>query len=244
MAKSTIRILWAFILLSTVSIYAQAAYRVVLDPYALSALTNNLVHQEAEELYHNKSLDSIAKRQQKIATFTATMATITEVYKVTLENVKGFGPESQYYIEIGLASYDIVRAVPRVTSAINKAKIPGKAQCLVELNNIYSKAVQLVSDFVNIVNNAKVANPLPSAAIKNGNDGYNFLDRNDRLVVANRILTDLLKLKYNLEYLETLANYANWNSLARAIDPQGWCTIMASALRAEFIVAQWNALCR
>lgn len=42
------------------------------------------------------------------------MATIKELYKVTMQNVSGFGTESKYYKEIGLCAYGILKDVPEL----------------------------------------------------------------------------------------------------------------------------------
>ena len=221
---------------------ASAQYRIVIDPQTISAVIQNTASQKAIEDQHNKRLDSIASKKQKIEQFTATMATITEAYKVTMENVKGFGTESKYYIEIGLCAYDIVERFPRLYKAISNAGLPGKAQSLMEITNLYARTQQLVGDFVNIVNNAKVESPLRNADVAKVKDGYNFLDRYDRLTVANRILTDLTQIRYKLEYIETLAHYANWNSLFYSVDPKGWATMMSGKARVDLIISQWKGL--
>ena len=89
-----------------------SAWKVVIDPYCLKAVTTNLATQKAIEDQHNKRLDSISSKQNKLEQYTVSMATITELYKVTMENISGFGTESRYYVEIGLCAFDIVKSVP------------------------------------------------------------------------------------------------------------------------------------
>ena len=225
------------------SFQSKAAYKVVMDPYCLKAVTTNLATQKAIEDQHNNRLDSIRAKQQKIELYSATMATVKELYKLTMENVAGFGTESKYYIEIGLCAYDIIRSVPELTKTVFKAKFPNKALCLNELGNLTAETRQLVSDFVNIVNNGKIKNPLKSDSEDNDkNDGYNFLDRYDRLTMANKIYTDLLEIRYKVQGMMALAQYATKEDLFFAIDPEGWANVMTMKNNATVLASQWNGL--
>ena len=113
-----------------------SAWKVVIDPYCLKAVTTNLATQKAIEDQHNKRLDSISSKQNKLEQYTVSMATITELYKVTMENISGFGTESRYYVEIGLCAFDIVKSVPGLVKTVGKANFANKALCLNELGNL------------------------------------------------------------------------------------------------------------
>lgn len=91
-----------------------SAWKVVIDPYCLKAVTTNLASQKAIEDQHNRRLDSISAKQNKLEQYTVSMATITELYKVTMENISGFGTESKYYVEIGLCAFDIVKSASNI----------------------------------------------------------------------------------------------------------------------------------
>ena len=191
----------------------------------------------------NKRLDSISAKQNKLQQYTVSMATIKELYKVTMENVSGFGTESKYYIEIGRCAIDIVKDVPELVKVVNKAKFANKVLCLNELANIVTQTQQLVADFVNIVNNAKILNPLKGqATAETTSDGYNFLDRYERLTVANRIYTDLMEIRYKIQGMMAMAQYATMNDLFFAIDPEGWANVMVMSNYATTLAYQWNGL--
>lgn len=224
------------------SFKASAAVRIVIDPWSIEAVVQNMATQAAVENMHNRRLDSIAAKQKKIEQLTVTMATIAEAYQITMQNIRGFGSESRYYIEIGLNSYEIVTRVPRILRKISRAHIPGQARCVMELTNVVAKTQQLVGDFVNIVNNARVSNPLPNGTAPVKRDGHNLLDRNDRLDMAIRIHSDLLHLRYKMQYLESLADCATWNSLFFAIAPADWCAIMDMRLQSEHLIRRWRGL--
>ena len=111
-------VLGAFLL----SVQAHAGWKVVFDPWTTGAVTANAASQELIESQHNTRLDSINSKQQKIMQYTATMATIKELYKMSMENVSGFGAESQYYVEIGSCVAEIFKDVPVVLKYMNKSR--------------------------------------------------------------------------------------------------------------------------
>ena len=220
-----------------------SAWKVVIDPYCLKAVTTNLASQKAIEDQHNKRLDSISAKQNKLEQYTVSMATITELYKVTMENISGFGTESRYYVEIGLCAFDIVKSVPGLVKTVGKANFANKALCLNELGNLTAQTQQLVADFINIVNNGKVQNPLKGqATAETKSDGYNFLDRYDRLTVANRIYTDLLEIRYKVQAMTAMARYATKDDLFFAIDPEGWANMKVMQNQVGMLILNWNGL--
>lgn len=219
-----------------------AAYRIVTDPSAFGIVTQNSLVQQMVESRHNKSLDSVSSKQEKILKYATTMATIKEVYKISMENIKGFGVESKYYIEIGLTAYEIVKEVPKVVKNIKNANVYRKALCIKELTELVERSEHLVSDFVNIVNNGKVENPLKKNDPEKKNDGYNFLNRSDRLGMAIRIYTDLLEMKYKVMALSMMSECATWGDLFFSIDPEGWANVMTARNSVDFIISSWKTL--
>lgn len=220
---------------------AFAQYRVVTDPQTTATVLSNLATQAAIETEHNKRLDSIRSKQQKIELYTVSMATMKEVYKLTMENIKGFGEESWYYTEIGRCAFDIIKDVPELVKTVKEAKWNQQLLCLKELAGVVTETQQLVNDFVNIVNNGKIRNPLGDSATESGeNDGYNFLDRYERITIANRIYTDLLELRYKIQGMMAMAQYATMNDLFFAIDPEGWANVMVMQNAVSGLIDDWN----
>lgn len=216
--------------------------RIVMDPGCIAQVNENILGQTLTESSHNKELDSLLSTKKKTLDYAATMATISEVYQYAMQNIKGFGVESNYYTEIGLCSYEIITRIPRVIRTISHSKVHQQALCIAELSGIYLKTEKLVEDFVNIVNNSKVENPLKKGNSETKNDGYNLLDRYDRLAVANRIYTDLLHIRYKLEALEIMAQYATWNDLVFRLDPDSWAAVMTGANKTNYLINQWKGL--
>lgn len=233
-------ILMAFTALSNT---AFAAWKVVVDPNCVKAVSANLATQKAIEDQHNKRLDSIASKKQKLELYHLSMATIKELYKVTMQNVKGFGPESKYYTEIGRCAYDIILDVPEQVKVVGKAKFHNKLMCLNELTGLVMETQQLVGDFVNIVNNATIENPLKGqGTAKKKGDGYNFLDRYERLTVAGNIYARLTEIRYKVEGMMAMAQYATMNDLFFAIDPEGWANVVTMRNNVAGLITDWNRL--
>ena len=242
----------AFILCAVLlSVQSKAAWRVVIDPWTTGAVTANAASQELIESQHNARLDSINSKQQKIMQYTATMATIKELYKLSMENISGFGVESQYYVEIGACVAEIFKDVPVVLKYMGKS--PGKNYviCLNEIMDIVLETESLVKDFVDIVNNGKVKNPIKKAKdVPNVNaptsgsgDGYNFIDRYERLTLANRIYTHLLVIRYKMEAITMMCQYcSDMNNLLMAIDIDSWAAYFTGKNIVDGLISDWEGL--
>ena len=244
------RIILAIVAMLTAG-QAHAAWRVVIDPWTTGAVTANAASQELIESQHNARLDSINSKQQKLMQYTATMATIKELYKMSMENVSGFGAESQYYVEIGATVAEIFKDVPVVLQYMGKS--PGKNYviCLNEIMNIVLETESLVKDFVDIVNNGKIQNPIKKAkGVPNVNapasgqgDGYNFIDRYERLTLANRIYTHLLEIRYKMEAITMMCQYcSDMNNLLLAIDPDSWAAYFTGKNIVDGLISDWEGL--
>lgn len=229
--------------MATASIPVSAGWKVVIDKNCIKVVATNTASQKLIEDQHNKRLDSIAAKKQKVELYSVSMATIKELYKLTMENVSGFGTESLYYKEIGMCAFDILKDVPELISTVNKAKFKNKLACLTELGGLVMETQQLVGNFVNIVNNAKVQNPLKGqGTAERKNDGYNLLDRYERLSLANRIYTDLMEIRYKVEGMMLMAQFATANDLFFAIDPEGWANVVTMKNQVGGLIQDWNGL--
>ena len=248
MVRARIIILLAAVLLTA---RANAAWRVVFDPWTTGAVTTNAASQELIESQHNSRLDSISSKQQKLMQYTATMATIKELYKMSMENVSGFGAESQYYVEIGTCVAEIFKDVPVVLKYMSKSPAKNYVICLNEIMDIVLETESLVKDFVDIVNNGKVQNPIKKSKdvpnvgtpASGGGDGYNFIDRYERLTLANRIYTHLLEIRYKMEAITMMCQYcSDMNNLLLAIDVDSWAAYFTGKNIVEGLINDWEGL--
>lgn len=220
-----------------------AGWKVVIDKNCVKVVTSNTASQKLIENQHNQRLDSIASKKKKVELYSVSMATIKELYKLTMENVSGFGTESRYYKEIGSCVFDIFKDVPELIKIVNQAKFTNKLYCLTELGGLVMETQQLVGNFVNIVNNAKVQNPLKGqGTAEKKNDGYNLLDRYERLTLANTIYTGLMEIRYKVKGMMLMAQYAMVNDLFFAIDPEGWANIVTMKNQVGGLIRDWNGL--
>ena len=113
-----------------------AGWRIVIDRNCIATVGANLASQKLIEGQHNQRLDSIASKKQKVELYTVSMATFKELYKLSMENISGFGTESLYYKEIGSCAFDILKDVPELVSTVGRAKFANKLLCLNELGNL------------------------------------------------------------------------------------------------------------
>ena len=228
---------------------AKAYVKVVIDPWTTEAVTQNTASQGLIEDQHNTRVDSINDKQQKIMQYTTAMQTIKELYVMSMQNVNGFGEETKYYSEIFSATVDIFRNVPVVLGYINSSPVKNYILCVNEMADVVAETQGLVADFINIVNNAKISVPGDSSITKNiplqskKSDGYNFLDRYERLTLANNIYSRLLQIKYKMEVMAMTCQFCNGISdVLFAIDPESWAAYFTGKNIAEGLVNDWNNL--
>ena len=157
------------ILLVSTSANMSAAWRIVFDRNCLKIVLANTASQKLIEEQHNQRVDTIAAKKQKVELYTVSMATMKELYKLSMENISGFGTESLYYKEIGLCALDILRNVPVLVSTVNRAKFSNKLLCLnvsirpttgikplyttiatVTMNLIVSAAIVLLNQYITV----------------------------------------------------------------------------------------------
>jgi hypothetical protein len=228
---------------------AKAYVKVVIDPWTTEAVTQNTASQGLIEDQHNTRVDSVNAKQQKIMQYTTAMQTIKELYVMSMQNVTGFGEETKYYSEIFSATVDIFRNVPVVLGYINSSPVKNYILCVNEMADVVAETQGLVADFINIVNNAKISVPGDSSITKNiplqskKSDGYNFLDRYERLTLANNIYSRLLQIKYKMEVMAMTCQFCNGISdVLFAIDPESWAAYFTGKNIAEGLVNDWNNL--
>ena len=236
----------------TLSLSSHAYYKIVFDPWTTGQVSANAGAQKLIENKHNTRLDSISAKQKKIMEYTAAMATIKEVYQMTLQNVEGFGPETAYYREIFSCAADILTDVPVVLKAIAKSPVQNYVLCLNELADVTIETEGLIHDFKTIVNNCKIKFPegIVKQQIPEGggrfkmekNDGYNLLDRYERLTLANNIYSRLLQMKYKMDAMVMMCQYCGWSDAFFALDPESWAAYFTGTNMVTGLINDWNDL--
>ena len=225
------------------SLNIRAGWRVVIDKRTMAAVTANAVSQKIIEDKHNGRLDSIKSKQEKLMQYTATMASIKELYLLSMQNITGFGEESKYYGEIVSLTAGIFKDVPIVLKQLGKS--PGKnyVVCINEMANLVSETEGLVHDFVDIVNNGRIRNPLKEGKNGGKDDGYNLLNRYERLTMANKIYSRLLEIHYKLEVMVMMCQFGNsWGDVLMAIDGESWAAYITARNSVDGLIDNWNGL--
>lgn len=234
---------------------ANAAWvRVVYDKSSIAAVGANTAFQSVIESSHNASLDSIRSKQEKIMAYTATMESIKELYRMSMQNVSGFGEESAYYRQMAENFLQIPGNTARAVKAINRCPGINYVNSLNEIVNIQAEVVGLIEGFVDIVNNGKVSlsaftsgksNDKLSMLLKNANlgkgDGYNFLDRYQRLTLANKLLTHIVDINTRLQQIVYICEYCrNFSNFMFNIDPLTWASYFEGKNMVESVISDWK----
>jgi hypothetical protein len=243
----------ATLLLVLALVLRAGAWNVVADPWTTAQVTANAAAQKLIEEKHNARLDTISRKQQQLMAYSAAMASIRELYQLSLQNITGFGEESAYYREIFSCAADVLTAVPTVLKSL--ARNPGRNYllCVGEMTDVLLETEGLVHDFKDIVNNGKIHIPKTEVFSRNmpdgggrysmgKGDGYNLLDRYERLTLANRIYSRMLELKYRMDAMIMLCQYSSWSDVLFAIDPETWAAYFTASQAVNDIIDNWNTL--
>ena len=83
MGKLKTILLGTFLFAASVPTFA--GWRIVIDRNCIATVGANLASQKLIEGQHNQRLDSIASKKQKVELYTVSMATIKELYKLSME---------------------------------------------------------------------------------------------------------------------------------------------------------------
>ncbi|WP_237581464.1 hypothetical protein [Prevotella ihumii] len=233
---------------------ANAWGRVVYDKNAIAAVGANTAFQTLIENKHNTQLDSIRSKQGKIMSYTASMESIKELYRMSMQNIRGFGEESAYYRQMAEQFIQVPGNTARAVKAINRCPGINYVNSLNEIVNIQNEVVGLIEDFVDIVNNGKVdlsaftsgksndklSNLLKNAHIGKG-DGYNFLDRYERLTLANKLLSHIVDINTRLQQIVYICEFCcTFSNLMYSIDPLTWASFFSGKNIVDDVVSDWN----
>ena len=224
-----------------VAIHSSAAWKIVYDKGCVEQVAKNSAVAKAAERAKTIQLDSVSEKQKLSAKYAAIIATVKEAYKVSMQNIKGFGVESPYYVDIADNSVAIMKDIPLLIKYLNKRPLYNYPMAVPDVLDAGTKAAGLVNKFINIVNNGKIRNPIGNSEDKD--DGYNYLDRYQRMNMANSIRSSLQEIREKLESAIFWCQYrADMNNLFLEYDPESWGTIMAGDNIANGIIQSWKDL--
>jgi hypothetical protein len=216
-------------------------------------VTANTTAQSLIENKHNERIDTISAKKKKTLQYTAVMEGIKELYRISMTNIRGFGEETAYYNEIFNVSAEILTTLPTVTKYIATHPVKNYVLCLNEISDVAIETEGLIHDFIDIVNNRKIKRPkipILDKYIPNGGgrysmgqgDGYNFLDRYERLTLANSIYTRLMEIKYKMQVMEMMCQFGTWGDVFFALDPVSWASVFQASYMVDGLIKDWNGL--
>lgn len=223
-------------------LYAQIGITPNTDTKTIEAVNENTAAIIAVEEAHNQVLEEVSKKAQAIASYASAMAAIKEAYRITMQNVDGFGQETQLYKAIAETAIEVVGDIPVAIREISKQ--PWSAVTTYrEMIGLSTEAISAVNTFVNIVNNGTVSLKLKDLGTSGSDDGYNYLNRTDRYVLANSVLTRLTEIKYKLDAIIYMSQFCNrLQDVVYALSPDLWCGYFSMTNQVNTIVSLYKQL--
>lgn len=218
------------------------AQSVNTDYKTIEMVTKTQAAQLVIETAHNEEINKIKKLKTKIAEYANTMTAIKEAYKASMQNIDGFGQETQMYKDIATTTIDIFKNIPIAITEIQKHPL-SMFTTYREIADLSSEATAAAATFVNIVNNGRVSFKIKDINVNGTDDGYNFINRSDRYIMANDVLTKLQMIKYKLETIICLSRFCNGiTNVLYALDIDSWCNIMGGGNQVNTIINLYKEL--
>ena len=227
-------------LLATTAVKAQIV-DVNLDPKNVAAIAENMSLVVGLEEFHNTEIKGIAKAKKLIEKYASGMAAIKTLYAQSLQNIDGFDQETQIYKDIVFTATDVFKDIPVALVELKKRPYSAFA-CTNDMKNLFLEATSAVSVFAKIVTNGKVSIKLKELDPNGSTDGANYLNRNDRYVMANQVLTTLTDIKYRLEAIIYIAQFCNGISdILISLDVDTWCNLAEGEAIANLIIEDYKS---
>ena len=227
-------------LLATTAVKAQVV-DVNLDPKNVAAIAENTSLVVGFEEFHNTDIKGIAKAKKLIEKYASGMAAIKTLYAQSLQNIDGFDQETQIYKDIVFTATDVFKDIPVALVELKKRPYSAFA-CTNDMKNLFLEATSAVSVFAKIVTNGKVSIKLKELDPNGSTDGANYLNRNDRYVMANQVLTTLTDIKYRLEAIIYIAQFCNGISdILISLDVDTWYNLVEGEAIANLIIEDYKS---
>lgn len=220
------------------------AYDIVnvnMDKETIGWVTTNTATEAATNELHNEQVDSIKKKQSKLAKLITTIAAEKDLIIQTYQNVSGFKKESKYYIMIAKTGADIIEHSGQAIEVIENAKIEGKAMAVIKISELVSNAISLGKAFSDIVADCEVPNPLKQKETSH-KDKHNLLNRYERLFMANDILFRLRSIDNSLKLLIYMTKTASWKTLLFTLDRKTYITYIMTQVNTNDMIRKWNRI--
>ena len=228
------------LLLVTTAVKAQVV-DVNVDPKNAAAIAENMSLVVGFEEFHNTDIKGIAKAKKLIEKYASGMAAIKTLYAQSLQNIDGFDQETQIYKDIVFTATDVFKDIPVALVELKKRPYSAFA-CTNDMKNLFLEATSAVSVFAKIVTNGKVSIKLKELDPNGSTDEANYLNRNDRYVMANQVLTTLTDIKYRLEAIIYIAQFCNGISdILISLDVDTWYNLVEGEAIANLIIEDYKS---
>lgn len=228
------------LLFVTTAVKAQVV-DVNVDPKNAAAIAENTSLVVGIEEFHNTEIKGIAKAKKLIEKYASGMAAIKTLYAQSLQNIDGFDQETQIYKDIVFTATDVFKDIPVALVELKKRPYSAFA-CTNDMKNLFLEATSAVSVFAKIVTNGKVSIKLKELDPNGSTDGANYLNRNDRYVMANQVLTTLTDIKYRLEAIIYIAQFCNGISdILASLDVDTWYNLAEGEAIANLIIEDYKS---
>lgn len=222
---------------------AQDYYEFNYDEKTRRWLEANTATQAAGNMLQNEQVDSIKKKQTRLSELVNTIMLNKQFLIQTYQNVSGFKAESRYYKLLVSVGADVVNHSAVAVKAINNSKLAGKADALLQVSGLVTKAVGLGKAFADIVANSKVPNPINHTDAKSGDgDGHNLLNRHERLAMANDIIVRLQSIDRSLQFIIYVSRTSNLSDLVRHLDMGSYARYIMANVEINGIINKWNSI--
>jgi len=229
-------------------VFVGNAQTINYDQKTLEALLANIA---ADKLINEECLrvnDTIKQRQSRLAELVDIIAANKELWSMTYKNIKGFKEESKYYKAIVNIGADIVRHSGQAYDALQSSKLPGKIMAESKIALLVTDAVSLGKAFADIVANGTVALPIkhPNDDGKVDNskrgDSHNYLNRRERLKMANDIFSRLKHIDRLLRQVIYYSKASTYLDVLKRIDRKGYLKAVQLKRESHNIADKWNKL--
>lgn len=236
------KLIYFLILLISTPLLAYGQAKPNVDKKTIEQVYANTAAIEVAENEHNVVVDTIKKKQEKLASLLATLASYKILFNQTLENFKGFGPESGIYKAIFYKLGSVAKRSVTATDAMMKTNFTGKALAAFRIQELVFEATHLGNLFCNVVCNGTIKNPLKNDHTSSEKDKLNLLNRSERLNLAVSISQELSKIDHSLLMVEYYCKHNSWGQLLSQMDRKTYATLLYAKHSTNQLIDRWNKL--
>ncbi|MDO5650009.1 MAG: hypothetical protein Q4G11_05335 [Gallicola sp.] len=216
---------------------AQKIWGIVLDRKTTRQVTQNSGVILGAENFTNSSLNKSEEHQSQIQKNVIAIQAALEIYRRSYENVNQFGLDNKNVKEIARLSKLIVEELKATTTELRKnpkATLASQKQLL----SLTEQTAQCVKTCYSLVTKSTVKQ---LSGTNNEDDGLNWLNPKDRLLLGNYLIARLDSILFTLIIVKHQAEYANtWGRTLQEIAPYDWARVLRQKETADNIIKSFS----